>query len=223
MDANTILVMINLPYKDSVITPTSLSKNHMSVGPVISTIPTPRMNIVENLGTRTAIIFSRPSSLALNSDGYSMKQMYPRPPIHAADTKPCIKSSIIGAIWPVAAPCPIRLDVHSKPMVSVSMTTYHLLFIRRSMANHAAKRTPTIIMRATQVNSVSPENEPKRMVYTTNIIMVDANTAISDMPITSMNLLWCVLSIRFNWSDIGLLSWVLQTSAVPIIAPSSMV
>ena len=54
-----IFTRINFPYTDPVIKPTSLSKNHMSVGPVIITIPTATINIIENLGIKTSVIFSR--------------------------------------------------------------------------------------------------------------------------------------------------------------------
>ncbi len=56
--AIAIFMIIIWPNMDSVINPTSVSRNHISVGPVIMTTPTDMVNAMENLGIITRLIFS---------------------------------------------------------------------------------------------------------------------------------------------------------------------
>ena len=55
------------------INPTSLSKNHISVGPVITTIPIDITNAIENLGISARLIFSLFASFNCDNAGNNVK------------------------------------------------------------------------------------------------------------------------------------------------------
>ena len=55
------------------INPTSLSKNHMRVGPVMITIPIAMINAIENLGMSTRLIFSLFDSFNCENVGNNVK------------------------------------------------------------------------------------------------------------------------------------------------------
>ena len=55
------------------INPTSLSKNHINVGPVIITIPIDMINAIENLGISARLIFSLFISFNFDNVGSNVK------------------------------------------------------------------------------------------------------------------------------------------------------
>ena len=55
------------------INPTSLSRNHISNGPVIITMPIDMINAIENLGINARLIFSLLSSFKFDNEGNNVK------------------------------------------------------------------------------------------------------------------------------------------------------
>ena len=66
---------------------TSLSKNHINVGPEIIMTPTAITNAIENLGIETSAIFSLLSLVNEPNDGSSVNAKKMIPPIQIAATR----------------------------------------------------------------------------------------------------------------------------------------
>ena len=130
---------------------------------------------------------------------------------------------------PVAAPCPIWLEVHSSTAARpINIRAVLPPMPRRSVANHRASRVPVMIIRTTHirpkcVSSVSGEKAPSRTVCTASIAMLEASTAISDAPITPASRERWAADAASAPSPTRLLYRSFHTSRAAIAEPSSMV